>query len=170
MLRFCYLHSLKCREVSSCDVLMEGLIKRSLKLSKVLRIWLWHPDFPQVVRPLKRNFHILENRSEDHRLEKIKRLLYLYVQIGNICIYMFVVYTLHSRLRWSMKTWYRLARTDVNFHFRPFCERDGAGFVHLVTDILQTGSSQEAPMARRGPAVFRLWDYVFWQRALAEMD
>lgn len=54
-----------------------------------------------------------------------------------------------------MKTWHRLARTDVNFHFRPFCERDDAGFVHLVNDILQIGNSQEAPVAGRGPAISR---------------
>lgn len=93
MLYFCYLHSLNCREVSSCDVLMEGLIKRSLRLSKVLRIWLRYPDFPQIVKPLKRNFHIFENISEVHRLEKIKLLLYLYIQVGNICMHMFVVYS-----------------------------------------------------------------------------
>lgn len=71
-----------------------------------------------------------ENILEVHRLEEKNLLVSLYTHVGNI--YICLWYTLRTALRWSMKTWGRSADTDVTFHFRSFCERDGASFVHLI--------------------------------------
>lgn len=46
--------------------------------------------FLQVVKSLKRNFHIYENILEAHRLKKEILSLSLYIPVGCVCVYIYV--------------------------------------------------------------------------------